>query len=423
MLHKCGKRLELACPSETLTTEVKTWRPYRERTHCNVELESAAERHNVDEGLRGAHADEGDDVGIQVEDAAGSPTFSNPSGAHPANNEQAPSPVSGDFIAGPSKENVHDYDPCEGKRQDIAGPEEVPTVDNPLEIEVPLKEPKLESGIEKKLREVPKVQPHVIELSDSDEDTVYAASCITSIDGDTTSSVGEGGLDGGGEISEEEPCEEPWDEFWGGESVSLDDIVRSVADMAGVGEGGKISEEEPREDRSEEPHLPPISMKRLELSDLDLGTPPTSPTGCKQSQILNWLDLNQKCIEATQVEHYPRDLPEMDAPEGLLTTELYAHQRQALQWMVDKENSRPIGGILADDQVRQSYLGLVWATMDYGLLCFPSDFFRNQTSEAFRTFAGDGENTGDDSTHTDAARSGRHANFDRHSYSNSETVG
>lgn len=194
-----------------------------------------------------------------------------------------------------------------------------------------------------------KQEPPIIYLTDSESD-----GSNPTFDDDTDGP----GTAGDGKQHSNAPGEGVVEEHWREESreIAVTEELRKEA-QAAVNEDiiGKTSE-------LEELKLPPIKIKRLQADVVDRGSPAGSPYASYNLMITNWLERNKGTIRSTQTRNYPMNLPEMNPPPGLMKIELFPHQKQALQWMLHREYSRPLGGILADDQVLISYefLDTIW---------------------------------------------------------------
>ena len=100
-------------------------------------------------------------------------------------------------------------------------------------------------------------------------------------------------------------------------------------------------------------HHSSAHIQRLQFEHVEAACPPSSPTGRYEDLVRDWVSSAHK--EAREKEFglsSEGNVPSMDPPEGLMKLPLHPHQREGLAWLVKRENSHPIGGILADDQVR-----------------------------------------------------------------------
>lgn len=106
-----------------------------------------------------------------------------------------------------------------------------------------------------------------------------------------------------------------------------------------------------------DPPVMPININRIDITTIDKADPLGSPKGTPNDLISQWKRTrdSEPPIEAPS-DHNVTDPPLMDPPLGSMSNNLYKHQRQGLYWLVNREQSKPVGGILADDQVR-CYLG------------------------------------------------------------------
>ncbi len=100
------------------------------------------------------------------------------------------------------------------------------------------------------------------------------------------------------------------------------------------------------------PRIMPIPLNRIDIEGLDRGDPPGSPRGTYQYLTQNWLRENPPVPD----HNNDPNMPKVDPPAGLMTVQLYEHQRAGLAWLIDRENKRPMGGILADEQVRMDIM-------------------------------------------------------------------
>ena len=97
---------------------------------------------------------------------------------------------------------------------------------------------------------------------------------------------------------------------------------------------------------------PPV--RRIDITKLPHGDPPGSPKGAYRDILSDWCTKNPPidASEEDKEENKEENMPVLDPPEGLMQVQLYPHQRRGLAWLVKRENNEPIGGILADNQVR-----------------------------------------------------------------------
>jgi hypothetical protein len=144
----------------------------------------------------------------------------------------------------------------------------------------------------------------------------------------------------------------------------LVELTYSESDVEGSGSVASVKADDSLSDTAgsaakDDEILVPIDLKRIVYDNVDKGDPPDSPRGDYEHLVHNWLDSRMAIEEVQRFEAASNGgaVPEKDPPEGLMTAPLYKHQKEGLAWLVGREQSRPIGGILADDQVH------VWFTL------------------------------------------------------------